>query len=409
MSINQLVLLCVEIVLSVSAFGLLILSFVLLVECIAAVFPIASKVNSSDWQNTKIAVLIPAHNEEVVINQTIKSLKSALKPQHKVVVIADNCTDATAEIARNAGVIVIERQDLQRQGKGYALSCGLEFLVSDPPEVVVFIDADCQVDKNAIALLTQQALASNKPVQATYLMAKPSQPSPKDSISAFAFKVKNLVRSRGLEQLGISCLLVGTGMAFPWSVIRSVNVASSDIVEDMKLGFDLNIIGYPSTFCPNAQVIGNLPNNTSAAKSQRTRWEHGHLQTLLTYVPQLISAALRQKRFDLLVSALDLCIPPLSLFAVIWFGVMFASLLSTVVTTQWISSAILPLGMACAIAASAGVLLFTAILISWAKFARSDLPLRELFAVPFYIIWKIPLYLKFLIQPQKVWIRTERE
>ncbi len=400
MSVNQLVVWCAEVVLSISAFGLLILSFVLLVECVGAIFPIASLASGRNWQNTKIAVLIPAYNEELVINQTITNLKSALKPQHQVVVIADNCTDATAEIARSAGAIVIERHDLQQLGKGYALDCGLRFLAVDPPEVVVFIDADCHIDKNAIALLSQQAIISNRPIQATYLMAKPNQPSPKDSISAFAFKVKNLVRFRGMEQLGISCLLAGTGMAFPWSVIRSVNVASSDIVEDMKLGLDLNIAGYPSSFCPDAIVIGNLPKSTAAAKSQRTRWEHGHLQTIRKYVPQLVLAALRQKRFDLLISALDLCIPPLSLFAVIWFGVMLVSLLFGLVTTQWIASII---------AASAGVLLGTAILISWAKFARSDLPLHQLFAVPFYIIWKIPLYLKFLIKPQKVWIRTERE
>jgi cellulose synthase/poly-beta-1,6-N-acetylglucosamine synthase-like glycosyltransferase len=400
MSVNQLVLLCAEVVLLIGASGLFILSFVLLVECVAAILPLSSKTSSTNRQNTKIAVIIPAHNEELVINQTITKLKYALQPQDRVVVIADNCIDTTAELARIAGATVIERHDLQQRGKGYALDCGLEFLSSNPPEVVVFIDADCQVDKNAIALISQQAITLNRPVQATYLMAKPNQPSPKDSISAFAFKVKNLVRSRGMEQLGISCLLAGTGMAFPWSVIRSVNVANSDIVEDMKLGFDLNIAGYPSSFCPDARVIGNLPTSTVAAKSQRTRWEHGHLQTILKYVPQLVSAALRQKRFDLLMSAIDLCIPPLSLFTVIWFGVTFVSLLFALVTTQWIANTI---------AVSAGVMLLTAILISWAKFARSDLPLRELFAIPFYIIWKMPLYLKFLIQPQKVWIRTERE
>jgi cellulose synthase/poly-beta-1,6-N-acetylglucosamine synthase-like glycosyltransferase len=400
MSVNQLVLLCAEVVLFIGASGLFILSFVLLVECVAAILPLSSKTSSTNRQNTKIAVLIPAHNEELVINQTITKLKYALQPQDRVVVIADNCIDTTAELARTAGATVIERHDLHRIGKGYALDYGLEFIAPNPPEVVVFIDADCQVDKNAIALISQQAIASNRPIQATYLMAKPSQPSPKDAISAFAFKVKNLVRFRGMEQLGISCLLTGTGMAFPWSVIRSVNVASSDIVEDMKLGLDLNIAGYPSSFCPDAIVIGNLPSTTAAAKSQRTRWEHGHLQTIRKYVPQLVLAALRQKRLDLLMSALDLCIPPLSLFAVIWSGVMFVSLLFALVTTQWIMNAI---------AASAGLLLGTAILISWAKFARSDLPLHQLFAVPFYIIWKIPLYLKFLIQPQKIWIRTERE
>jgi glycosyltransferase involved in cell wall biosynthesis len=201
MSVNQLVLLCAEVVLSIIAFGLLVLSFVLLVECIAAMLPLACEAFSGNWQNTKIAVLIPAHNEELVIYQTITNLKSALKPQHQVVVIADNCTDATVGIAKSTGAIVIERHDLQRRGKGYALDCGLKFLASDPPEVVVFIDADCQIDKNAIALLSQQAIKSNRPVQ-----AQPTQPQRFD----FGFCLQSQ-KSRSFSRNGTIGHIVLTG------------------------------------------------------------------------------------------------------------------------------------------------------------------------------------------------------
>ncbi|MBF2063314.1 MAG: glycosyltransferase [Calothrix sp. C42_A2020_038] len=397
-TIVQFMHLSIEIALLVSAFFLLVLSSVLLVECVAALLPLTFKISSN--QRIKTVVLIPAHNEEAVINSTLTRLKSTSLPHEKIVVIADNCTDATAEIARQARVTVIERQDSERRGKGYALDYGLKFIASDPPEVVVFVDADCLVQKNALALLTQNTITTGRPVQAAYLMAKPNQPTPKDSISAFAFKVKNLVRSRGMVRMGFPCLLAGTGMAFPWSVIRSIDLANSEIVEDMKLGLDLTIAGYPPIFCPDARVNGSLPQNSQAAKSQRTRWEHGHLQTLIAYVPKLIVAGTRQKRFDLFFSALDLCIPPLSLFVAMWFGLMCTSLVFAFTMSIWTPVALV---------ATAGIFILTAILIAWSNFARSDLPLLELFAVPFYILWKIPLYFKFLIQPQKTWIRTERD
>lgn len=398
MYINQLMHLSIEILLLISAFFLLVLCSVLLIECIAALFEVTSTAHKIQASN--VAVLVPAHNEEAVIANTLVSLKSTSLPHDKIVVIADNCTDATAEIARNAKVTVIERQDLQKRGKGYALDYGLQFLENNPPEVVVFVDADVSVQRNALTLLTTLAMTTGRPVQASYLMEKPLQPTPRDSISAFAFKVKNLIRSRGMVRMNLPCLLAGTGMAFPWSVIRSVDLANSDIVEDMKLGLDLAIAGYPPIFCSQAQVLGSLPQNSKTAKNQRTRWEHGHIQTLLIYVPKLIRASISQRRYDLFFSALDLCIPPLSLFVAMWFAVMPITLLFAFLMSIWI-----PVW----VTAIAGVFILTAILIAWANFARSDLPLLELLAVPFYILWKIPLYFKFLVQPQKTWVRTERD
>jgi cellulose synthase/poly-beta-1,6-N-acetylglucosamine synthase-like glycosyltransferase len=83
-----------------------------------------------------------------------------------------------------------------------------------------------------------------------YDMEQWSNPTPKDSISALAFLVKNLVRPSGLKQLGFPSLLTGTGMAFPWSIIRSVSLASGNIVEDMHMSLDLAIAGHPTLFCP---------------------------------------------------------------------------------------------------------------------------------------------------------------
>ncbi|AUT02012.1 glycosyl transferase [Nostoc sp. CENA543] len=400
MNINQVINLFTYAVLLIGAFGFFTLSLILFLECFAALLPSDIPKHVNDGQPKKVAVLIPAHNEEQVISSTLLEIKSQLTNQHQLVVVADNCSDKTAAIAREIGAKVIEREDPICRGKGYALDYGLRLIESEPPDIVVFCDADCKVEPGAIDKLVQYAIATNRPVQATYLMEKSCDASPKESVSVFAFKLKNLVRLRGLAKLGIPCLLTGTGMAFPWSVIKSVDLASGYIVEDMKLGLDLAIAGYAPVFCSEANVTALLPKKTQAVKSQRTRWEHGHLKTLLTYVPKLIGESIKQARLDLLLSGLDLCVPPLSLLMLIWLMLVTVTFGLGLLTNIWMPVAILAL---------ASLLLLSGILIAWMKFGRTDLPLLQLLAIPLYILGKIPLYLKFLVKPQNSWIRTERD
>lgn len=351
-------------------------------------------------KNEQVAVLIPAHNEASGISQTLVSLLPQLKPQDQIVVVADNCSDRTAEIAREFGVTVLERKDSEHLGKGYALDYGLRFLEAEPPSVVVLVDADCIVDSGTIEKLAQVALTSGRPVQSTYLQAQPNNPTPKDTVSTLAILVKNLVRQQGLARLGLPCLLYGTGMAFPWSVIATAPLASDNLVEDMQLAIDLALAGYPPLFCPEAKVTGILPQQEKAAKTQRTRWEHGHLETLFNQVPRLVKASIRQGRFELFTLALELGVPPLSLLVMVWGVAMGAALLTGIFGAAWIPAKIL---------AIAGLLIFTSIVGAWVKFGRSHISGLALLTIPVYILWKIPLYFTFLTQPQKKWIRTDRD
>ena len=390
----------IDIVLLVVSLGFLVPIGFLFIECGAALWPSKAKANVIDSIRPRIAVLVPAHNEESGIGATLKKLIPQLAGVDQLVVIADNCTDATAAIARNCGATVVERQDLDRRGKGYALDHGMRFIEADPPDVVVMIDADCIVDPGTIDRIARMAMATKRPVQATYLMEQPQNPSPKDAVSSLAFLVKNLVRTTGLERLGFPCLLGGTGMAFPWSAIREAPLASGNIVEDMQLGLDLAIAGHPPLFCSQARVTGVLPQQHQAAKSQRTRWEHGHLQTLVKQVPLLVKESVVQRRFDLLAIALELSVPPLSLLVILWLAAFGCALLAA------------SLGLASTPAillAAEGLLILVSIVGAWAKFGRADLPLSTLLAVPFYVLWKIPLYVAFLVRPQTKWIRTERD
>ena len=347
------------------------------------------------------AILMPAHNEEAVIQATLSTLTPQLKSTDRLLVVADNCTDTTADIARQAGATVLERFNDELRGKGYALDFGLRHLADDPPEVLIMVDADCQVQPGAIDAIADLALLVNRPVQATYLLEQSANPSPKEMVSTFAFKVKNLVRPLGLRILGQPCLLTGTGMAFPWDALKDVNLASGNIVEDMKLGLDLAVAGYEPILCPHALVTGDQPQQDSTAMTQRTRWEHGHLQTLLTCVPPLLSQGLKQRRLGLISLGLDLCIPPLSLLVMLWVaGAALITAVTLLLSTSWLP--------AMAVYA-AGVALLLAIVLAWAGFARQDIPGSKLLSIPLYILWKIPLYFKFLSGPESKWIRTERD
>ena len=400
-SINHPVFLFVEIVLFTIALGLLVPVSVLFVECSAALFPS----RRSQWHamtlRPKVDVLVPAHNEATGIGVTLKTLLPQLTPQDRLVVIADNCDDETAAVARAIGATVIERQEPDRRGKGYALDYGLRFIAQNPPEVVVVVDADCVVHPGTIDRISRLAAAVARPVQATYILTQSANTGLKDAVSALAFMVKNLVRPRGLDRLGLPCLLTGTGMALPWSVISEVSLASGNIVEDMHLSLELAMAGHAPVFCSDAKVTGLLPQQKQAVKSQRTRWEHGHLQTLLTQVPQLVIASIRQQRFDLLAIALDLCVPPLSLLVIIWAVAMGGTLVAGAKMGFPLWTTVL--------LAIEGLLILSSVIGAWAKFGRATLPVLTLLAVPFYLLWKIPLYFAFLVQPQTKWIRTERD
>lgn len=371
------------------------------IECLMAILPrqTAKKVSLNSYPKT--AVLIPAHNEAEQIALVIKEAQKQLEAEDCLIVIADNCQDNTAEIALKAGATVIERVNEEEQGKGYALNCGLSYLENTSiPEVVVFLDADCIVANNAIAKIASLAAKTRRPVQAKYLMEQAHNPGLKDRVSSFALQVKNHVRFLGLNCLGGHCLLTGSGMAFPWSVIKQVSLVGAINADDMKLTVDLTLLDLVPTYCESALVVGRLMKDQDA-QSQRIRWEHGHLQMISVEVPRLLKAFSKNPRWSLLLLALDISIPPLSLLVVTWIGAIAISSLAAIL---W-GVSILPI----LILGISGLMLFTSVIAAWIKFGTKDLPLKDLIAVPFYVFSKIPIYFKFLIKPQTGWLSTERD
>ena len=388
-------------------FFLLLLGVILLVpcvvffiECFAAFTSGQSKLDLSNIERPKTTVLIPAHNEAEQIKEVLEVLQEQITKQDQIIVIADNCHDNTAELARSTGVKVLERENKRDRGKGYALDYAMQQIKDNPPEVLVILDGDCIIKPNTIKNITCKAIATGRPVQATYLMEQPENPSFKDNISMFSIKIKNLVRLLGLNCLGWHCLLTGSGMAFPWSLISPISLAGSKTTDDMQLTVDLALAGSTPVFCENAFVVGRLMKD-KAAESQRSRWEHGHLEMILVEVPRLLKAFVKTGNIAAMGLALDILIPPLSLLVMVW-------LVSMIIT--WVAAIFGGISATPAVLVSvAGVFLIGGVLLSWLRFGRSDLPLKNLVAIPFYILSKIPIYLKFLVKPQSRWLKTERE
>jgi cellulose synthase/poly-beta-1,6-N-acetylglucosamine synthase-like glycosyltransferase len=374
--------------------------FVFFVECVlgSLVPHRARAVGQSPGPRT--AVLVPAHNESGGITPTLAALTSQLAPGDRLVVIADNCSDDTAALAAHSGATVIQRQDAERRGKGYALAFGLEHLAQDPPDVVIIVDADCLVSPGSLARLANLARELDRPIQADYVLEPPSRPQGLAVVSALAFLVKNRVRPRGLLALGMPCLLTGTGMAFPWQVIRKAPPTDDNLVEDMVMGLSLAQLGYAPMLCPEARVSSVLPERTQAARSQRKRWEHGHLATLREYAPKLIGQGLKQGRADLIALALDLMVPPLSLLV----ALLIAALGFTAVCA-FLGASIVPLAICAANLCALG----TGVLLAWFAHGRSLVRARDLGAIPLYVLWKIPLYFTFFTKGRHAsWDRTER-
>lgn len=348
----------------------------------------------------RIAVLVPAHDEESGIALTVATAMQQLRPDDCVLVVADNCTDNTAAVARQAGARVVERFHETERGKGFALAFGVAALRADPPGLVVVLDADCHLAPGSLDALAECVLSTNRPAQALDLMLAPPGAALPRRMAQFAWRVRNWVRPEGWHRLGLPCQLMGTGMAFTWPMVREAPLANASIVEDMKLGIDLAMGGQAPILCLDALVTSRFPDSAAATKSQRARWEHGHLEMILREVPQMLMAALRRRDGRLASMAFDLCVPPLALLAML----LLLGQALAIGLAIWTDNL--------AIAIAYGVLLalfFASAIVAWISRGTDLVRLPELLSIPFYIAAKLPLYLLFVVRRQKQWVRTDRD
>jgi cellulose synthase/poly-beta-1,6-N-acetylglucosamine synthase-like glycosyltransferase len=351
-----------------------------------------------ETQRHRVAILMPAHDEAASITAFIEALKPRLSEAVRLVVVADNCSDDTAAVAQAAGATVIERHNATQRGKGHALAFGRDWLMQDPPDCVIVLDADCELEGDSLALLTERCVTSGRPVQSCYLMRSRPGDAAMVQISNFAFLIKNLVRERGAARIGAPASLGGTGMAFPWALFRDAPLATSHLVEDLVLGIDFARAGHAPLFLEGARTWSS-PAAQAATRTQRTRWEHGFLQTATRVALPLVGEGITRGRWGLIWLGLHLAVPPLALLMTLGIAALAGTLVLGLLGAAWAPFALLFLVL---------VLVTIALGMAWAREGRGAVSGATLLRIPLYLLWKLPVYLKLVRGAQSEWVRTER-
>jgi cellulose synthase/poly-beta-1,6-N-acetylglucosamine synthase-like glycosyltransferase len=271
-------------------------------------------------------VVIPAHDEARHVAETIASVRAIDYPsdRFRIVVVADNCRDATASRARAAGAEVLERRDKRHRGKGHALAFAFaDSLARGRADAIAVIDADTEVSPNLLRAFAARLSAGERALQADYGVRNPDA-SWRTRLMVVALASFHGVRSSARERLGLSCGLRGNGMAFARDVLREVPYGAFSIVEDVEYGIKLGEAGVRVAYVDDARVLGDMAPSGDGARTQRNRWESGRRELAREHALHLIRRGVLERNPVLLDLGMDLIVPPLATLAA-WTALGVAS------------------------------------------------------------------------------------
>ena len=345
-------------------------------------------------------VVVPAHNEEAGIARTVSSLLAMDWPgsQFRVLVVADNCSDATAAVARGAGAHVLERQDSTLRGKGYALAHAFETSIRDGfATAVVVVDADAEVSENLLEAFAARIERGARAIQAQYGILNPWA-SWRTRLITVAKGAFHVVRSRARERLRLSCGVRGNGWCVTHELLREVPYRYYSLTEDVEYGIALGVAGCRVEYAGEAHSNADMASSEKNARTQRQRWEKGRFQLVRSTTVPLLRTAVRQRSRICLDLAFDLIVPPLSYLTVniVLLGVIAG------IWSFWDPRAVFWAWWALACAAA----LALHVLRGWQLSGTGIRGLTALGHVPGFILWRIWLLLG---RKTGEWVRTERE
>ncbi len=347
---------------------------------------------------SRFLLLIPAHNEARLLPSMLANLHALDYPAelYQIHVIADNCEDATAQIAREAGAVVHERFNADERGKPYALRWALAQIWQrgDAHDAVVILDADTVVDANLLRVFDARLARGERAVQSYYAVRDPES-SWSASLRMVSLAALHFLRPQGRMVLGGSAGLKGNGMLFAADLLRQHEWPLS-LTEDIEYHMALILSGERVTFAPDAVVYAEMPGSLAASSTQNSRWERGRVEMVRRYVPQLLGKAAERRSFVLFDAAVEQIIPPFSILVAATGGALLAAL------------ALRRPGLA----ASAALLLLVQGLYILAGLVIARVPRRvyqALLYAPVFVAWKVWLYIKVLLgRDHSGWVRTAR-
>ncbi len=241
----------------------------------------------------RFMMIIPAHNEEKVIRDLVESLQNLDydKNLYDIYVIADNCTDSTAQIAKEAGAIVYERFDEKHKTKGYALQWFLKQKIEEdaPYDAFCIFDADNVVDKNFLKAMNKKLNQGEDVVQGYRDIKNPSDSWVTAGYAIFYWTM-NRFYHLARYNLGLSPLINGTGFMVKFDVVKPDGWQTKTLTEDIEFSLKRIIAGKKLGWATDAIVYDEQPVGFKQSWSQRSRWTVGHIQCLHEYTKPLAVA-----------------------------------------------------------------------------------------------------------------------
>lgn len=379
-------------IINLAIWGCLLLSSLpllyLLATTLAALLP--RRKPTPDGLFRRIAILIPAHNESLLIADTAGNALQQNYPATAmtVFVIADNCSDDTAELARNAGARVMERQG--NPGKGQGLYDALALLMQEDWDAFLVMDADSHFHPDTLKAINEALASGSRALQIRYGVLNPTQ-----SIRTYAMELStasfNALRPLGKSVLGISAGINGNGFCITRDTVAKVPYLAHSIVEDIEYHMHLLKAGIRVDFLDQVWVKAQMPVGGRGSEVQRVRWERGRIVTIRDYAPALFRSLLQGNR-RAIDGLIDVLMPPVSL---VFLGLLPALLAGDPAPRIAALIGIAILGMHYGLAA-------------WRFGSMKGLLLLTGY-VPWYVVWKSYIVISSLITEKNLpWIRTDR-
>lgn len=359
--------------------------------------------------DTRFAVLIPAHDEEASIGDAVRALVDQRYPtdRRSVHVVADNCTDRTADAAARAGADVHVREAPEDPGKGAALNWLTERIIGDgtaTADALVVVDADTVADPSFLAALDRAFRQGADAVQGLYGVRDP-EASESVALRYAALACRHHLRPLGRAALGASCGLYGNGMAFRAELLRDRRW-TGHLIEDMEFQLALLLDGIPVRYVPDARIAAEMPTTLGQADSQNERWEAGRIQLARRFAGPLARRVVRGGSLRRRVYAdalIDQLVPPLSVLAALDVAALGLGALSFAVRPSP-GRAVAPV-----VGAGAVLVLVAHVVVALVAVRAPAGVYRALLASPRAIVWKLALLGRVARRPDRVdWTRTAR-
>lgn len=245
------------------------------------------------------ALIVAAHNEENVISYVIESLKKLDYPKelYDIFVIADNCTDDTAEAARKAGAFVHERTDTTLRGKGYALAWMFDriFKMDKKYDSVAVFDADNLVSSNFLSKMNDMLCEGHKAIQA-YLDIKNPYDSWVTLTNSMMYWITNKMFNQTRHNLNMWCTIGGTGFCLDIKVLEKIPWDATCLAEDLEYTVKLVLNDIRVSWCGDASIYDEKPITFMQSWNQRKRWMQGHIDVFSRFFLKLLKKGIKERK-----------------------------------------------------------------------------------------------------------------